>query len=245
MDTEEIIDKYYLDELTPEERVLMQRRLREDADFKAEFDFQENLRRAIRDTERDSLKEKLIGFERTQAKGTAKKHWKIWQIAASITILLCIAGLAYYVNTQDDSQKLYAKNYEPYPNTVFNITRGEGTASLEREAFTAYEANDYETAITLFEKLNAQGERTAISFYLGQSLLAANHPKQSLAIFERLIQEQDDFSAEARWYAALTELKLQDKPSAIKLLRKIIEADGYQAIKARGLLKKLEQENDI
>ena len=54
METEDLIDKYYLHQLTPREEEQMETLLKEDMVFRAEFDFRENLRRAIKDTERTS-----------------------------------------------------------------------------------------------------------------------------------------------------------------------------------------------
>lgn len=239
MKTEELIDKYYQDELTPEERSRMEFRLRDDAGFKAEFEFQENLRRSIKSVERDKLKSRLQTYE-AQQPASSKRHWKTWAAAASIAALLGIAGWTFFIGTHANGEKLYAQNYEVYPNTAFNITRGEGEASTERDAFSAYEAHDYGQAIPLFQKLDPNGQNTVVNFYLGQSQLAADQPGQAFDTFEKVIRANAEFKSEAQWYSALAALKLNDRERAKELLAALVSTKGYKAGRAKGLLKKLE-----
>ena len=238
MENEELIYKYFLDELTAHERQQFEFRLHENADFKAEYDFQENLRIAIKNTERDKLKERLQDVEK-QHTAPPKSSWTLWRVAASIAILLGIAGLGFFIGTRANTQKLYAQNYEVYPNTAFNITRGEGAASKKRDAFTAYEAHEYDKAIPAFKALDLMDQNPVMIFYLGQSQLAANLPKQALDTFDKVIRANAEFKSEAQWYSALAALKIKDKLKATQLLTALVDTKGYKSEQAASILKKL------
>ncbi|HEA29797.1 MAG TPA: hypothetical protein ENH91_07365 [Leeuwenhoekiella sp.] len=239
MKVKELLDKYFLKTLSEEELLLFEERLQNDPDFKAELEFQENLRTSIKDVERDTLKSKLNSFEQERMTRPTRS-WQKWAIAASIALIIGVAGLGLYFSNQPNLQKIYAANYEAYPNTEFNITRGHEPVSKEREAFMAYEQTRYQTAIPLFKQLLATNQNTVFSFYLAQSFLGNNSPKQAQVIFEQTAKENAEFSAESQWYAALCALKLEQTEDAKRLLKTLISNKGYKKEQAQAILAKLE-----
>ena len=239
MRTEDWIDGYFLNELTPEENTEFERMLSADDDFRKEFEFQKDLVLAVRSHEKDILKSKLRNHEQALKEGK-KTNWSKWLVAASILILMGTAGLLYSSLSRPDYNELYAQNYEIYPNTEFNITRSESNPSPEYNAFVAYESGNYQNAILIFSELQKAKSSEYIKFYLAQSYLAINENEKALSRFEEIIENNKDFVGESYWFAALSALKLNNKDLVKKYLNYLIANDGYKSRQAKLLLKDLD-----
>ena len=173
MDQDTLLQHYFAGTLSKKDRERFEALLASNSDFRVRFDFESNLQKAIRDVEKTKLKSKLIRFEEdledrevvNQGKKTGDAPFgsnedkvsnlrvrkiRNWSIAASVALLIGLGLLGFYLSTPN-YESLYEKNFEPYPNTVFTITRGEGSESLEREAFVAYESGDYTGAVGLLK----------------------------------------------------------------------------------------------
>ncbi len=135
---------------------------------------------------------------------------------------------------------LYAANFETYPNTVYTITRGDGDQSLERDAFAAYEASDYEKAVTAFLDLKTKGGSTHADFYLAQSYLYLGKDQEAIESLKGVILNDTEFKAEAHWYLSLAYLKSKDKIKAMATLKDLIENFDYQRERAQALIKALD-----
>ena len=154
MDKELLLYRYFSDQLTDDEQLLFNDLLEKDLEFKAQFEFENDLKRVINKNQKQNLKQKLIGFEKEiEAKNksiSSKPRLKNWSIAASIALLIGLGWIAYSTFSGPDYDNLYVANFETYPNTVYTITRSDADQSLERNAFAAYEASDYEKAAAAF-----------------------------------------------------------------------------------------------
>lgn len=239
MKAEEWIDKYYLNELTIEELEEFKKLLKTDDELKDKFEFQNDLSLSIKSHEKDILKVKLQQHEQAR-EVTKESGWKTWLVAASILILIGVSGISYFNFSSPDYDKLYAKNYEAYPNTEFNITRGENNPSLEYNAFMAYESGDYKQAIPLFSELRETNSSEYLDFYLAQSYLANDNYEEALSLFEEIIQNQDAFAGESHWFAALAALRLNKKTTVQKYLSYLVANSGYRSGQAEELIKKLD-----
>ncbi|MGB5556266.1 MAG: hypothetical protein WBM83_16535, partial [Flavobacteriaceae bacterium] len=150
MDKELLLSNYFSNCLSLEDKILFDELLLTDADFKAQFDLEFNLKRAIKNSENEKLKAKLTGFEQELKRtlpgdlneSKSRHQFRNWAIAASIALLIGLGYFGYNTFSGADYNKLYASNFEQYPNTVYTITRGEGEETIEREAFAAYEAGE-------------------------------------------------------------------------------------------------------
>ncbi|MEM9686606.1 MAG: tetratricopeptide repeat protein [Bacteroidota bacterium] len=243
MKKEELLYKYFLDELSTEESEQFYALLETDSAFKAQFEFEKSVQRVVRTAERATLKDKLQGLEQDIQQPVRHKwfHRTSWRIAASVAILIAV-GLYYYTsNVTADMERLYTLNYEKYPNTVYPITRGDNQDdSTERMAFVAYEASDYAGAIVLFTQLREEKQAKYIDFYLAQSYLGEGQIENAIASFKRISTNTSDFAEEARWYLALAYLKNEDKERAVQQLTAIVSEKGYKQQEALTLLEKLD-----
>ena len=206
--------------------------------FKAQFEFENNLKQVIKHQERDTLKAKLQGFERDLNKNTRSIfNYANFAIAASIAIL--VGWFGYHSFFGINYTNLYDSNFTEYPNTVYTITRGDTDNSLEREAFVAYESKDYATAITKFDAIAIDAKKDYFSFYKAQSYLGLGNTQKAKLLFDQVIENNDQFAAESLWYLALIHLKEENKTEAIVNLKKLIEDFNYNKTKAQALLDAL------
>ncbi len=244
MDKEVLLTKYFSNRLTEEEQRQFEGFLDSDAEFKAQFDFEQNLQRAIKNKESQGLKAKLISFEKDIAtetpKSASKKSYRYLAIAASIALLIGLAWMGYNDGSSSKYEDLYAANFLEYPNTVFTITRSDANESLEREAFVAYESGKYTVAIEKFNQIPSEEQQPYIDFYRAQSYLNSGAYDQAKEYFKKTIAKTDAFVAESHWYLAMIALKEEDKTSAIADLKKLTEGYDYNKKRALELLKNLD-----
>mgnify|MGYP000550941172 CR=1 FL=1 len=242
MDKEQLLYQYFSNSLTPEQEVEFNALLSSDTEFKEQFNFEQSLQKVIQDKEGKALKDKLKGFEADIKKDTTpviKLNFRKWAMAASIALIIGIGWLSYNkMGTNYDS--LYNSNFEQYPNTVFAITRDDTTESLERKAFVAYETNDNAKALKLFKELkNKEASIHYIDFYIGQVYLRNNAPDKAISFFNTIIEHNGEFAPQAKWFLALSHVKLKDKEKAVDILKDIIEEGEYKKEEAKVLLSKL------
>lgn len=244
MDKELLLYQYFANQLSKDGQKLFNELLEKDPEFKAQFEFENNLKRVIKKKQNENLKQKLAGFENeiksNKTKPNTKTNFKFWSMAASFALLIALGWMAYSTFSKPDYDALYASNFETYPNTVYTITRSDNNQSLERRAFSSYEANDHKTAVAAFLDLKTKGETAQVDFYLAQSYLNLGKDKEAIEVLKRVIADGREFKAEAHWYLALAYLKSKDEVYAIATLKNLIENFDYKKEKAEALLKELD-----
>jgi tetratricopeptide (TPR) repeat protein len=187
--------------------------LKEDKDFKKEFDEHKALFNAFKINEAQRLKDNLKAHEPQRS---SKKRFTskpvIYSIAAIFMVLL---GSSVYFNFfQQDFYKTY---FEPYPNVYQPVVRGNEVESTE--AFMHYENKAYEKAQISFEVLLQNEEDPNIRFYYALSFLNNNQPLEAIVEFEKLRNIKFEFQAEVLWYQALAEIKLEKFEKAESILK--------------------------
>ncbi|WP_054852735.1 tol-pal system YbgF family protein [Olleya sp. ITB9] len=240
MDKEQLLYLYFSNTLTPEQEQMFSNLLKTDSEFKAQFDFENNIKQVIKAEQSEILKSKLQGFENNRsAVQHSNKSWFNWRIAASIVFFIAAGWFGYDAFFGVNYNDLYTTNYKNYPNTVYTITRGEDTSSLERDAFVAYETEDYTLAIQKFNEV--QHQQPYFNFYKAQSYLGLDELEKAKDLFlhETTINESQ-FKAEANWYLALINLKQQNKTEATKYLETLIANYNYKKKEAKTLLDSLD-----
>lgn len=218
MDKELLLYHYFSNRLTVEQERIFAELLETDSDFKEQFDFEQGLKRVIREKEANSLKAKLDGFEKDISKKDIpvrtfpRTNYRKWAMAASIALFIGLGWLGYNQFSGPDYTGLYNENFQEYPSTVYALTRGDNTDnSLERKAFVAYEAGENVQAIVLFKELIKTKNTEDINFYLAQSYLKNGQPKEAVDIFSQIIRDKREFAPQALWYAAFSYLKTDQK----------------------------------
>ncbi|MFP2997076.1 tetratricopeptide repeat protein [Spongiivirga sp. MCCC 1A20706] len=241
MKSDILLEKYFSGELDASEQLEFDSLLKTDADFKAEFELQQDIQQAIKLSERADKKRLLQRYEEDRAAvDNAKASKRKWlPIAAAIALLFSL-GIYIGSNIAPSGNSLYDNYYEMYPNTVYSITRSGGEESPERSAFEAYEGGDYPGAINYFNQLHKQDGLKNLHFYLGQAYLANEEYENAVIAFKSVIKANEDFTQESRWYAALSYLKQDNIKEAKNVLKEIAAKNTYKKEAAMELLEKLD-----
>lgn len=244
MNKELLLYNYFANQLTEDEQLLFDELLKNDMDFKAQFEFETDLKRVIKEYVNEDLKEKLVGYEKEiSAKdkiNTSKWRFKNWSIAASITLLIGLGWIGFKSLSGPDYDDLYQDNFEGYPNTVYTISRGDGDTSKERDAFAAYEAGEYDQAVAAFQELRSMGGTSHGDFYQALSYLQLGKNAQAIDLLKNVILKDETFKAEANWYMALAYLNDSDKVNAVATLKRHVRDFNYNKKKAEALLRELD-----
>ncbi|WP_299125245.1 tetratricopeptide repeat protein [uncultured Winogradskyella sp.] len=239
MNKSELLYHYFSNSLTKDQELLFDKLLKEDEEFKKQFEFESNLKRVVKEKRHKELKSKLNQFE-TKAKieKTDKKpSFSYLKIAASIIILITAGWFGYQNFFSINYENLYSENYNSYPNTVYSITRSDSTNSPEREAFVAYEAANYQLAIEKFDKAKS---KDYFNFYKAQSYLNIKQYEKAKHLLETVIKTDEEFVAESHWYIALIYIKEENKTKAIEYLNQLVEKYKYKTEEAKLLIKALD-----
>lgn len=239
MTNQDLLYDYFSNSLTADQEVVFQKLLETDTEFKAEFEYESSLKKAIKSHESDVLKEKLQGFERDiTSKKSSSFDYKYLAVAASLVLLVGWFGYNSFFST--NYSNLYDTNFSGYPNTVYTITRGDDQNSTEREAFVAYETKNYETALEKFNAISESTEKNYLPFYKAQAYLGLDNTDKAKAFFTQVIVEDNsEFVAESTWYLALISIKAEDKNQAKTYLEELIANYTYNQSKAKDLLEEL------
>jgi len=254
MNNQDLLYHYFSNSLTKEQELAFKDLLENDAEFKAQFLFEQNLKEVIKSNEIDTLKAKLIGFEKdlsttkttkTEYFNTEKTkpktfvfHYKNLAIAASIALLMGWFGYHSFFKTNYSS--MYNDNFSVYPNTVYTITRGDTQNSLEREAFVAFESKDYKTTIEKLNAIPAEATKEYFNFYKAQAYLNVEDTANAKRLFTQVVDKHTDFVAESIWYLALISIKEENKIQAKTYLENLVGNYTYNQEKAKLLLKELQ-----
>ncbi|WP_418510833.1 tetratricopeptide repeat protein [Corallibacter sp.] len=244
MNKQDLLYRYFSKSLTPNEEHVFENLLNTDAEFKKQFEFEKNLKQVIQKEESKKLKAKLQDFEKdiitkTSSEKTTQNifNYKNFAIAATIALLMGWFGYNTFFNTSYND--LYQDNFKVYPNTVYTITRSDDNNTIERQAFVAYETEDYQLAINKFNAIPETEKNSYLTFYKAQAFLKLENLKDAKLLFEEVIVKDRDFVAESHWYLALIYLKENDKENTRKQLKLLISNFDYNKSKAKDLLDKI------
>lgn len=249
---EELILRYFEDSLTASDMASFQALMESDPAFKDAVEFQKKIKLAVRNQERKGLKEFLGQIEKdipaTQPAGQRPKSKSIqlWSYLVAATVVLAIAATYILKNAVLNSEEPYAQDfyayYEPYPNVVEPITRGEevNPEELEKAAFIAYENGSFEQADSLFSQLIYQ-RKEYIFFYRGIAKIELEQHDSAKMLFEKYIYSEGmQFRDQAKWYLALNYLIKGDSVRGKEELVKLRKSSGYKMEEVERILLNLE-----
>src|SRR3546814_327297 len=221
---------------TDEELEEIKRLMEEDAVFKEEITFQLALRQAVKKEESLALKLRLQQLEKREI-----KQRKNIQILRKIAAVLVVGlGVFWFFNRPSDYGKIYAANFEPYPNIVAPTVRNLNTSeSSIKKAFRHYDERDYAKAAAAFKELYSEDKIGYANFYYGISLMADNQVEKAVeALANPNWEIPEKYQNQTDWYLALAYLKTENKEKAIAQLEKL-STDDAMAAQAETILLKI------
>jgi tetratricopeptide (TPR) repeat protein len=235
---EDLIEKYLLDDLSPEEELVVKELLLNNVDFEKEISFHDNLKKAIKKDDDDNFRNLISALEsRAKMDGNLSRRSYVKCLAvASIVLLL---GISYFLTKEKKAtgNELFASYFEPYRNVIQPLERGGEQQDEKSLAFLAYEKGDYNKAISLFSNLYLTTQEPYYLFYKANALLKLERAKEAVPLLLEHLKTKDSLTEKTNWYLALAYLKLEDKAKAEKILEKVIADGNYKASEAQKLLK--------
>jgi tetratricopeptide (TPR) repeat protein len=218
----ELFDGYLNDELTFEEKVEFEHKLKNDPAFLAEFEDFKAMTTGLRDLEIRTFKDNLTHWEPIESE---KKSTKIirWPLLVSVAALAIVGFvLVNFMTNQPSAAELFASNFEPYDNVI--TVRGE-VSTLDK-GLELYDQKKYKEAIEQF-KVTTTDARA--QFYLAESYLAVNDFKAAISGYETILTnaELSVFHEIATYHLALAYLGNEDVEGCEKILNSIQSESSY------------------
>lgn len=246
MDKIELIEKYFTDTLTDEERLLFENLLQNDREFKEEFLFHKDVKKALALNKRESIRQTMKELDKEMDEKKSVFTLRNWLIAASVVALF---GLSYFFYNQYQSnqpESLFTQNFQPYKNVVHPIVRGEKDENIEAKAFSAYQNGDYYKAINLFNSIESP-DVNSVNFYKAMSFLALGKHSEAIDLLLPLATQKDPenakfkWNAVSNWYLGLAYLGNHENKKAISQFLVVVNHPtcDYKKEEAKILLSKL------
>lgn len=226
--TFEYFDNYLNGALSPEEAKEFETTLDQNDQLKQQFETYKEGIELI----------KLEGFRREvgeliSAKSTPRslgnRNW-YYSMAASIAIV--VVGSFFLIDFSSAPGELFDDYYQPYPN-IYQTRSGSANIS---EAFNAYSAGDFQSAIQIFNSLESPTEGAI--FYQALCYLSLKEPDSALSKLSGL-SDESIFAEQATWYSGLSFLLKEEIDSAQTYFNRIAP-DNYNYREAQLLINELD-----
>ncbi len=165
-------------------------------------------------------------------------------LAAAVVVILFGVGISIlFINKQKqkNTESLFSEYFTPYPD-ILTVKSGRGPTShdsLFQAGLIVYADANYDTAISIFTKLNALNPKDdTLGFYLANSLLASGKDTGiAIQLLEFVIRGGSLFASPAQWYLALAWIRMDKKTEAADVLKRIVATPNPYQGKATELLK--------
>lgn len=270
-----LIDKYIQGTLSETEKNVFEK-LREDPAFEEELFFHEDLQQAVLLQHQNTFKERLIAlkqktaekynipsqdFEEKQAgptnspkKDRVVNFRRVFAVAASIAILVTVGWLIFQnqinLSSKAEQLALFNENFQFYPNVIDPIYQGaeENDKTIEKQASQAYELGNYDQALQLFNSLEQKSD--TVKLYTAIILVFQGNNLNTAIDYLKEVEQNDQLQMPipqlAKWYLALTHLRLNDPDQSLQLLNEIISDANFPSDlrdKARNLAGELQKDD--
>ncbi len=230
-----LIDQFLNERLSEQEAEAFEKR-KADPDFLSRLKSSVDIGAALNEKGRAQLKKRFNELDKNERMSSQKQAGKnvgrqkssqgrLWLLAAAAIIVLLIYFLMPGESTEVDyRQTLLAEHYQPFPNVIDPIVKGEEKES--NNPFQAYELGDYARAIKAFES------KTPMNFnerlYCGLSYLAMGNAKKAVDTLAPLRDSQNpNFKDQADWYYALALVGNKQFDAAIAVLQEMMEDQDH------------------
>lgn len=158
--------------------------------------------------------------------------------------LLLILSYFTYSKILYSPQHLFASYFSPHRPPVVMQNAPEHINEEWRQAIQYYTGKNYQKASDQFYSLidNGAYPNYIVHFYAGVSYLGSGsyeNAEYAREEFNIVLNSENDFKPAARWYLALSYVRLDRDQKATQLLRKISESLDFKHDEASDLLERL------
>ncbi len=258
MNTErfEQFEDYLTNKMSEKERLLFEEQLARDEDMRADFGVYAKIEEEMKQdpeskAEEQALKESLATLNTTYFNAQHRENaptipisrnntWNYILGIAATSVVFLAAYFVFFHSVQDVNQmagEYFTSRYEQLGQTMGS------TEDLMQQGISAYNKQDYETAINYFEAvLDENPQHYQAKLNIGLSYLSMQEWENALSQFGELAERQDLFQNEGRFLQAVAYLKRNeegDNEKAKPLLEEVVERNLYGAERAKQWLKEL------
>lgn len=241
-DKNEKIDPYLDGELNAEEKTAFEKSMEQDAQLKEEVTQNMLLREVIESGQQEKMRTNIRKWRREAALSGNARVTRIRRIgyrlaAAASVIIILTASIFTIIVPQYSNERIASRFYEP--ETDLGQIRGSNDADILRRAFENYEQGNYSGAIAGFQRYP---ENDKALYGLGLCFFQTEDYTNALQTFKTLVERNNiQYNEKAEFYLLLSHLKTnQTGPEFQQLLNKMIEEEGYYAMQAERIKKKLD-----
>lgn len=230
----EQLDRYFRDEMNPEEKESFLTLVEKDNELKKLFEEHNDIVKAIEFSSLGSLKAQLKQKEAgyTKSKSGISTYLKI---AAGLALISVVSWLLFNdPGSEINTDQLYASNYKPYPNVVAPIDRSSEFTT--KNPYALFELEEYAQALDI---LVSQKQSDTSAFYIAQIHMALGRNDEALRYFEQ-VTSTSAFHEASQWYTALAWLSNDKIDESKDVLISIQEKQGAYSQRASVLLEELE-----
>ncbi len=201
--------------MDPEAQAQFSKDLENSPEMQANLDEQKNLALTVQVA---VLKNKLatahVNYEATTAQKSSTRRFSLFQLAIAASFLVLIsAGLWVWLGgTKGEYEQLYSQYYRA-DNGLPSLM--DGFATPINDAMIDYKQKKYAVAAEKLARITANDTAT---YYLAASYAGLEKFAEANRILAN-IPQTSGFYEKALWYAALYNLKINDKAAAVQNLR--------------------------
>lgn len=238
MNKETVIERYFEGDLNEVELNTFKQWLNEDAALKEEFEFQKQVKAAIVLEKRAEAKKVFAHFEADfQQRNKKVKFRRLLAVAA---VMLMMISLTFLFNTNNNEQDLYGTFFQSFPNIEKPTVRGKTRDDLISKAFQAYDAEDYNTSVTLFSEVFQSDPSDFVILYLGVSHMELGELYKAIPVFESYQDNRTTlYGGYISWYVSLSYVKTEQTDKAKVILQKLADSTHPMQQKSKELLLQL------
>lgn len=159
------------------------------------------------------------------------------RLSAAAILLILIATGAWFILVPTDSEKLFVKNFEPYPNIITIKSQSDQKLSM---AFLLYEIRVWDSAILLFKSFADDTiDNPDVFFYLGNAYLAKGEPDQAIFWLNKSADISNKYSDQIKWYLALAYLIKRELITSEQYLEMLISSENFYKGRAEKLIRQI------
>lgn len=225
-----LIEGHLWNRLSDTEVLEFQQRMKEEH-FQKNIAIQKEIINAVQNKEVTVLKELLVAEEKNilmeqatiiNAQNKKNSYQKWLAIAASFLIFITISYLILI--RFSTTPNYYAEFFTPYPNVIVHEERSTAINSTELNAFKAYDNDEFELALSEFNRLEDIDVSSYIFFYKANALMELGKVRDAIPLLERIIKDNGNhFYQHAIWYKALAHLHQKELDKTKENLQLLID----------------------
>jgi hypothetical protein len=239
MERTKVIESYLDGSMNQSEQENFEKLIREDTELASQVALSKDINDAILDEGTVHFR-KLVRSVIDANTDRYRKVIRTLKIPLAASILLLIGLSFWHILSYKSPAEIYETYYKPYEIDLYTRSANSSSEKSE-EAYKMYQGGNYKGSFEILQNyLTENNSNLTAHFYCGLDAI-------ELGIFniatEELIPVEQNivspFSLHARWYLALTYLRLNQPEDARRYLLILVSNDNMYSENAKSILKKL------